>query len=78
MKRKQLILTQCLAVMAIRPSSFHTLFYGEKLTQLRQLFDDSLTERINSFHHRKEAAELGPIYLKNTLLKPRFEITLSI
>ena len=64
-KRKQLILTQCLAVMAIRPSSFHTLFYGEKLTQLRQLFDDSLTERINSFHQRKEAAELGKMTIES-------------
>ena len=51
-------MSQTLAVLAIRPATFHTLFYSEKLTQLKLLFDEALTERINSYHHRKEAAEL--------------------
>ena len=61
-KRKRLKLSQALAVLAIKPSSFYTLYTAHKLPQLRLLLETALTERVNSFQYRKQKQEANKVF----------------
>ena len=58
-KSKQQKLIQALGILEIPFTKFHTLYLGDKLIELRQLFDEAMIERVRAYHHCKQTAELN-------------------
>ena len=45
---------RALAVLGIKPSTFHSLHYGGKTKKLQKLLEKALIERTEDFHQRTE------------------------
>ena len=69
-KSKKQKLAQALNILSIKPAKFHALFLGEKLNPLRKLFDEAMIERVKSFHHCKQTAELNNIKITTDDFEP--------
>ena len=69
-KSKQQKLIQALGILEIPFTKFHTLYLGDKLIELRQLFDEAMIERVRAYHHCKQTAELNCIKVTKDDFEP--------
>merc|ERR1712008_213252 len=58
-KAKAQKLSEALAVLAIRPPSFNSLFTAGRLEQLKSLLEKAVRERCDTWSDRQELLELG-------------------